>query len=119
MTEFGFPYRIDDTGRTAVASADRHIREMIEQILFTRKGERVNRPDFGAGLSELIFSENSPEIAAAAQHMVQGNLHMWMSNEIEIRDVSAEAQDSKLLLKVVYRRLSDASEHIVEIEREL
>jgi phage baseplate assembly protein W len=119
MSGFGFPYRIGPDGQTAGAEHEKHIREMIEQLLFTRRGERVNRPDFGAGVTELIFVENAPEMAAAAQHMVMGTLQQWLSGSIEVRGVETRATDSLLAITVRYRPLDEARERAVTVERSL
>ena len=60
-----FPFHFDNRGRTAATDDDDHIRDMIEEFLFTNPGERVNRPDFGSGLLQMVFAPNSPELAAA------------------------------------------------------
>jgi uncharacterized protein len=117
MTHFGFPYRIDANGMTAGADHEGHIREMIEQLLFTRRGERVNRPDFGAGINELVFAENAPELAAAAQHMVMASLQQWLSAAIEVRGVETSAVDSRLSITVRYRPLDEAREQLVTVEQ--
>ncbi|MFZ1467458.1 MAG: GPW/gp25 family protein [Paracoccaceae bacterium] len=116
MTWFSFPYRISPAGTTAEADHDRQVRDMIEQVLFTRRGERINRPEFGAGLHEMLFSENAPEIAAAVQHMVQASLQQWLAEVIEVRGVRAEAVDSQLRVTVVYSRLGDSDERIAVVE---
>ena len=116
MTRFAFPYRISPAGTTAVTDRDGQIRDMIEQVLFTRRGERVNRADFGAGLHEMIFSENAPEIAAAVQHMVQASLQQWLSEVIEVRAVRAEAVESVLRVTVVYSNLGDSEERRAVVE---
>lgn len=54
--DIDFPFRIDSRGRTATADLDAHVRDMIEQLIFTNHGERVNRPDFGSGALQLVFS---------------------------------------------------------------
>ena len=53
-----FPYHFDSHGRTAAIDYDAHIRDLIEQVLFTAPGERVNRPDFGSGLLRLVFGSH-------------------------------------------------------------
>ena len=58
---------------------------MIEQFLFTNPGERVNRPDFGSGLLQMVFAPNSPELAAALQFTVQAGLQRWLGDVIEVR----------------------------------
>ena len=97
-----FPYRFDSRGRTADPSDEDHIRNLIEQVLFTAPGERVNRPDFGCGLRSLVFAPNSAELATATQFLVQGALQQWLGDLIEVNDVQVESDDSKLLVSVQY-----------------
>ena len=59
------PFHLDGTGRSASVGEDEHIRDMIEQILFTSPGERVMRPDFGCGLKQLVFMPASDALAAS------------------------------------------------------
>ena len=72
-----FPFHFDGRGRTAATDDDDHIRDMIEQLLFTSPGERVNRPDFGSGLLQMVFAPNSPELAAALQFTTQAALQRY------------------------------------------
>ena len=65
MSQLDYPYGIDGRGRTAATSQTDHIRDLIEQVLFTVPGERVNRPSFGSGLLQLVFAANSIELATA------------------------------------------------------
>jgi phage baseplate assembly protein W len=97
-----FPYRIDHRGRTADVETDGHIRDLIEQVLFTSPGERVNRPTFGCGLLQLVFAPNSPELAAATQFLVQGSLQQWLGNLIQVDAVQIENLDSTLTVTIVY-----------------
>ncbi|MEM9309959.1 MAG: GPW/gp25 family protein [Pseudomonadota bacterium] len=119
MTHFGFPYRIGSDGITQSASEDQHVVQLIQQILFTRRGERRNRPEFGAGVHEMVFSENAPEIAAAARNMVQANLQQWLSPRLEIRGVAAEARDNLLLITVQYRHTDQEDARTVTVEQAL
>ena len=118
MADFSFPYRIGSDGVTALVGRDDHVRDMIEQVLFTRKGERVNRPDFGAGVADLLFSENAPEMAAAVQHMVQSALQLWLAGVIEIRGVDARSEDSLLSVTVWYRMLDETTDRSVTLTRQ-
>jgi len=97
-----FPFHFDVRGRTADATYEDHIRDLIEQVLFTAPGERVNRPTFGSGLLQLVFAPNSPELAAATQFLVQGNLQQWLGDLIEVRAVNVEAIESTLRVQVDY-----------------
>jgi phage baseplate assembly protein W len=97
-----FPYQFDGRGRTAEASQNDHIRDLIEQVLFTAPGERVNRPDFGCGLLQLVFESNSAEIATATQFLVQGALQQTLGDLIQINNVTVTAQDSQLTVTIQY-----------------
>jgi len=101
-----FPFHLDSRGRTATADGDDHIREMIEQLLFTNPGERVNRPDFGSGLQQLVFSPNSPELAAAVKFTLQAALQRWLGDLIELQALEVTSEDSTLsiLFQYVVRR---------------
>src|ERR1700682_628058 len=98
-----FPYHLDARARTAVtASRDDHIRQMLEQLLFTRPGERVNRPDFGCGLADLVFEPNSARLAAALEVMVVTSVGQWLGDVIALQNVDIESQDEKLLVNISY-----------------
>src|SRR6202011_6165274 len=90
-----------DHARTKDALAD-YVRELVEQVLFTSPGERVNLPDFGSGLLQLPFALNSVELAAATQFTVQGALQKWLGNYRKVQSVVASAQDAVLTVTVTY-----------------
>jgi hypothetical protein len=83
-----------------------YLRQLVEAVLFTSPGERVNLPDFGSGLLQLPFAPNSIEMAAATQFAVQGALQKWLSNYIKVQSVVASAQESTLTVTVTYAPLS-------------
>ena len=97
-----FPYAIDGTGHTAQTDVLTHIRDMVEQILFTSPGERVNRPTFGSGTAQLVFEPNSDALAAAQQQAVQAGLQMWLSDVIRVQSVAVTAEDAILQVTVIY-----------------
>jgi phage baseplate assembly protein W len=98
----GFPYRFDSRGGTFSPNTDDHIRDMIEQLIFTTAGERVNRPDLGGGLQQMVFAPNSPELAATLQFTLQAALQFWLGDVIEVRDLDASATDSALSVTSTY-----------------
>jgi phage baseplate assembly protein W len=100
-----YPLHFDRLGRTARTDAADHIRDMIEQFLFTSPGARVNRPDFGSGLLHLVFSPNSPELAAALQFTVQAGLQRWLGDLIDVQQLTADSEDSTLRVAVSYTLL--------------
>jgi hypothetical protein len=98
-----FPYQFDVRGRTAdPGSDDRHIRDLIEQLLFTMPGERVNRSTFGSGVLNLVFAGNSPELAAAAQLAIHGALQQWLADLIRVEAVQVICDDATLGVTVSY-----------------
>lgn len=97
-----YPFHFDSRGRTAGADDEDHIRDMIEQLLFTNPGERVNRPEFGSGLMQLVFAPNSDELATATESMVQGALQQWLGERIQVEAVQVESEESTLRVTVQY-----------------
>ncbi len=97
-----YPYHVDGRGRTAQTTEDDHIRDLIEQVLFTAPGERVNRPEFGCGLLQLVFAPNSDELAAATQFLVQGALQKWLGDLIQVDAVEVASDEAKLNVTVAY-----------------
>jgi len=97
-----YPFHFDGSGRTAETGEDDHIRDMIEQFLFTNAGERVNRPDFGSGLQQLIFAPNSPELASALQFTMQAGLNRWLGDVIELRSLDVQSEGPELRIEVIY-----------------
>lgn len=104
--QIDYPFHFDRRGHTAATGEDEHIRHLIEQVLFTAPGERVNRPTFGSGLLQLVFAPNSDVLAAATQASVQGALQQWLGDLIQIEAVQVRAIDSTLevLIQYVVRR---------------
>jgi phage baseplate assembly protein W len=107
---FDFPYHVDGRGRTAETAEDDHIRDLIFQTLFSSPGERVNRPDFGCGIGQLVFMPNSDALAAATQFLVQGSLTRWLDTVIAVQRVEVVAQDATLTVRVVFTKRSTGEE---------
>ncbi len=112
-----YPYHLDRRGRTAQTDDDTHVRDMIEQVLFTAPGERVNRPTFGSGLLQLVFAPNSDMLAAATQLSVQSALQQWLGDAILVQDVSAEADDAQLTVTVRYIRRATGQSQTAQFSR--
>lgn len=97
-----FPYHFDSRGRTASTDDEDHVRDMIEQLILTAPGERVNRPDFGCGLRQLVFAPNSPELAATVQFTLQASLQRWLGDVIDVQALDVTAVDSALNIDLQY-----------------
>jgi uncharacterized protein len=102
MKQIDYPFQFDGRGRTAGTGYDDHIRDMIEQVLFTSPGERVNRPDFGSGLLQLVFAPAGTELAAATQFLVQAGLQQYLGDLIEVEAVEVGVEDATLRVTVSY-----------------
>jgi len=101
--DIAFPYRLGPQGSTAVAaSAGDHIAQLLEQLLFTRPGERVNRPGFGCGLLDLVFSPTSPEVAAALSITVSAAVQQWLGDVMTVQSVDVTSAGSELQVVVSY-----------------
>lgn len=112
-----YPFHFDGRGRTAGTTDDDHIRDLIEQVLFTIPGERVNRPTFGSGLLSLVFGPSGDAIAAAAQVAVHGSLQQWLGDLIVIDDVRVESEDATLRVTVRYLVRRDQQRRVAQFTR--
>ncbi len=97
-----FPFHFALDKRTATTTYDDNIRDMIEQLLFTNPGERVNRPEFGSGLLQMVFAPNSPELAAALQFTTQAALQQYLGSLIEVQSLEVSAEESTLRVQLTY-----------------
>ena len=98
---------------------DAYIRQLILQVLFTAPGERINRPDFGAGVRRLVFAPNSPGTASLAQTSVYQALTRWLGRLIQVHGVEAEADNEKLIIRVEYSVLQTREKRFLNIETTL
>jgi uncharacterized protein len=110
MNDLDFPYHFDGRGRTAVTDTGDHIRDLIEQVLFTSPGERLMRPDFGSGLLALVFEPNSTTLAATTQMLAQGSLQQHLGHLIAVQGVDVATEDSTFRVTVRYVVLADGSQ---------
>jgi phage baseplate assembly protein W len=110
MIQIDYPFDFDARGRTALTDEDDHIRDMIEQFLFTNAGERVNRPDFGAGLLNVVFEPNSEALGSTLQRTAQAGLQQYLGDLITVQVLVASTEDATLRVDVRYivRRTGEA-----------
>lgn len=111
-----FPFHIDSRGRTAECNDAAHVRDMLEQLLFTNAGERVNRPDFGSGLMQLIFAPNSPELAAALQFTMRAAIQQWLGDVLDLQGLDVSSEDAILRITIRYtlRRTGETRTETIE-----
>lgn len=117
--QIDYPFQIDSRRRTAETTYEDHIRDLVEQVLFTSLGERVNRPDFGTGLMQLVFAPNSNELASATQFLIQGALQQWLGNLIQVEVVEVESQEGILQVTIQYVIQKNQQRQIAQFSREV
>ena len=114
----GYPFRIDGSGRSVATSDQDHIRQLIEQVLFTVPGERVNRPELGSPLLQLVFGAPNDELVAATQFLIQGSLMQWLSEWIEIEGVEVASNEGTLSITVRYIVRRNQQRQVARFERQ-
>ncbi len=103
--DIAFPFGTDVDGRVSTTPYDRHVEQLIEQVLFTNPGERVNRPDFGCGLLRTVFEPIRSEFLDSTEVTVRAALLRWLSDVIHVVDVQIAQTESKLQVSVAYSEL--------------
>ncbi len=116
--DLAYPFQVDPTGRTATTDGQRHVRDLVEQVLFTVPGERVNRPDFGCGLLQMAFMPNGDLLAGATQFLVQGALQQWLGDLIQGEAVGVESVDATLRVTVQYVVRRNQQRQVAQFERQ-
>lgn len=115
--EVGFPFKINSYGRIADPDYDLHVQQMIELLLFTAPGERVNRPEFGCGLLRILYGPDTQNMASAVQLLVKTSLQRWMSDVISVTKVDVEARDDGALkVSLTYMLLRDSEIRVAVFE---
>ncbi len=117
MIDIDYPYQFSGEGRTASSEYEAHIRDLIEQVLFTTPGERVNRPTFGSGLLQLVFEPNSVELAGTTQFLVQSSLQEWLGDLIQVSGVEVEGVNERINVTVSYQIRRTQQERVDQFSR--
>ncbi|MGV8965784.1 MAG: GPW/gp25 family protein [Cellulomonas sp.] len=105
MTHVSFPLRLDARGRTDLVDDEPYLRGLVEQVLFTRPGERVNRPELGSGVDRLVFAPADDALARSTSALVHGALQQWLGDLLRIEDVEVRSVDAMLDVTIVYSPL--------------
>jgi uncharacterized protein len=117
--QIDYPYHINSKGKTADTDYNDHIRDLVEQVLFTSPGERVNRPTYGTSLLQHVFAPNSDELVTAVKFMVQSSLQQWLGDLIQVEGVDIENIDSTLQVSVQYVIRRNQQRMISQFDREV
>lgn len=102
MTHLAFPFAIDRRGRVEECPTPDHVAQLVEQVLYTAPGERVNRPTFGTDLSQLAFKGLSTEFGSAVQALIKGSLNQWLGDVIAVESVQVAVDGPEATVTVAY-----------------
>ena len=115
--QIAFPFRVTRRGREAHVGPEGHIRDMIEQVLFTAPGERVNRPDFGCGLLRMTFGSTGDAVAVATQSLVMGALQQWLGHLIQVEAVQVTPEGESIRVTIQYMLRGDQQRRVEQFDR--
>ena len=93
-----------------------YVVQLIKQVLLTSPGERIDRPDFGAGLRRHLFSPSSNETATLLQATVFQNLDRWLGNLIKVERVDASFEDGRLDIRIAYTLKARGDQQVLNLE---
>ncbi|MCB1800555.1 MAG: GPW/gp25 family protein [Gammaproteobacteria bacterium] len=101
-----FPFRLERNG-PATSTRMEHIREQVEQVLFTSPGERVFRPEFGFGARQHVFEPNAAPLWELARGRLFGSLAEALAGEVDPKTLRVEVgpgpgQPEVLLVQISY-----------------
>jgi uncharacterized protein len=114
-----YPYGVSSTGAPGTTNPDGHFRDLILQVLFTNPGERVNLPEFGAGVQRLVFAPNSDTLRTSAQFLISNSLQRWLGDRIDISQVSLTSQpgqEETVTIEIIYVVKSTQQRQSVQVQ---
>lgn len=116
-TGFKFPFQVNSAGVISGSDGQDRLQGKIIQVLFTAPGERVNQPEFGCGLFNLVFEPQNDILLAAMEFTVGQALTRWLGNELIVNQVAiSEGADDAFTIEVVYTRRRDLTRRVVNVQ---
>ena len=97
-----FPLQIDRKGQVGTLSQDDYIKGLIEQVLFTEKRSRANRPDYGVSIRKRVFNSLSADVISGSHDLIQNQLQQTLGDLITVNTVNATEDANKLLITIAY-----------------
>lgn len=119
-TDYAFPFRIDPvSGQAAQAPYAAHVDQMIRQILLTTPGERVDLPQFGCGIRQLLFAPNSTALQSTTQLLIRQSLTEWLGDQIQVQSVDVApgpgGDFSQIIVQIGYLLIETQSQAQTEV----
>jgi len=102
---WSFPLQLDVTGAPLLVSYEEDIRQAIMIIMGTEPGERIMRPDFGAGLNRFVFEPVNTTTMALVRTRVRDALIDWEPriDVVEVKVTTDANEKNLLLIEMSYR----------------
>lgn len=95
---------------------DAYIVQLIEQVILTNLGERINRPDFGSNTRRMLFAPNNPAATTYARTLVYQALTTWLDGFITVEDVQVDAVEASLTVAVDYIVIAKGEKRFLNVE---
>jgi uncharacterized protein len=114
-----YPYGVSANGTPDTTTADDHLQDLILQVLFTNPGERVNLPEFGVGVQQLVFAPNSDALRSSVQFLVTTGLQKWISDRINVDQVNVSSdpgEENSITIEIVYTLKQTLQQQRVEVQ---
>jgi phage baseplate assembly protein W len=108
--QLGFPLQIDSTGRIVTVSEAEHVSQLIEQLVLTQPGERVNRPDFGCTLPP---ADEYPVSSGATVDAIRQALQHWLSDTVAVEHVAVAPGTATINVAIQFVNQCDQQRQIV------
>ena len=98
-----FPFSMGQNG-PKTSTRSEHVREQIEQVLFTSPKERVFRPEFGIGVRRLVFEPNNIALRNTTVKRLNATLAEALHGEVDPRTLEIEVSNEgeKLNIQISY-----------------
>lgn len=111
------PYRLTPARQLATAELERHIGDLVRLVLLTSPGERLHRPDFGAGLgAAALFEPLDPALLSVIEVRARGSLERSLGDRIELVGVEVgRGGESTIEASVTYRLRPGGTEARVNV----
>jgi phage baseplate assembly protein W len=117
--DYSHPFRLDPaSGQARQVSYGNHVEQMIRQVLLTAPGERVDLPEFGCGIRQLLFAPNSDALQASARLIVQSALTEWLASHVQLVNVSVSdgaGDGSQIDIQIEYLLIETQSKRTTTI----
>jgi uncharacterized protein len=114
-----YPYGVSGTGGPNTTDPTSHLEQLILQVLFTNPGERVNLPQFGAGVQRLLFSPNSDALRTSTQFLISTNLSQWLGDRINVEQITVTSEpgyEEEVTIEIVYVVKQTQQRHSMQVK---